>query len=108
MTDQQPTRPIPDPVMTVAGEHAADRLLRSQKLYSEVYLHGEEPPTPQQVAAVLHALADHTLLAHLVGPDVAELGRDRAHLGDGWAQASGIGRFLQRMGDWLEGAPAPR
>lgn len=93
-----------DPMM-VAGEHAADRLLRAQKLEpGSPYLAGEEPPTPNQIAAVLHALADHTLLMHLVGDEVATLGEDRAHLGPGWQQATAIGRFLQNMGNRIERA----
>ena len=97
MSDQDP--------MIVAGEHAADRLLRAQKLEpGSPYLVGEEPPTPNQIGAVLHALADHTLLMHLVGDEVAALGEDRAHLGPGWQQATAIGRFLQKMGDRVEHA----
>lgn len=84
----------------VNGEHAADRLLRSQKLeQGSPYLHGEPPPTPTQVGAVLHALGDHTLLMHLVSDEVSALGEDRAHLGPGWREATALGRFFQRMGD---------
>lgn len=87
--------------MLVGKKHAADRLLASQKLQAKSpYLCGQPPPTPSQVSAVLHALADHTLMEHLyvVAPDLAS---DRADLGPSFQQASGMGRFFQRMGDWI-------
>lgn len=91
-----------DDVMMVAGEHAADRLLRSQKLEKgSPYLGDEEPPTPRQVGAVLHALADHTLLAHMNSEAVLVLGDDRVDLGGTWRQDIAHGRFFQRMGRWL-------
>ncbi len=102
MSDTAFTGEKDDP-MLIGKEHAADRLLRSQKLnLGSPYLHGEEPPSPNQVSAVLHALADHTLNERMVGPLVEEMGQDRGHLGPYWAQTSGLGRFLQRMGDWIE------
>lgn len=90
--------------MLVCGEHAADRLLRSQKLQAgSPYLFDEQPPTPTQIGAVLHSLADHSLLMHLeTSKAVAALGADRVHLGPAWGAASAKGRFLQRMGAWLE------
>lgn len=90
-------------LMRIGDQHAADRLLRSQKIApGSVYLRGEDPPTPQQVSAVLHALADHSLLMHLQSDEVAELGNNRAALGPEWRRATAVGRFLQRMGDWLD------
>lgn len=86
----------------MSAEKWADRLMRQQKMTSDLYLRGEQPPTPRQVSAVLHALADHTFLMHLTGPEVAEMGSDRADLGTTWAQATGAGRLLQRMGDALD------
>lgn len=85
-------------------EHAADRLLRSQKLSpGSVYLHEEPPPSPQQISAVLHALADHSLLMRLLSDEVTELlGQDYSHLGKNWKQAAAVGRFLQHMGDRLD------
>lgn len=88
--------------MLVGREHAADRLMQGQKLRrGSPYLMGEEPPTPMQVSAVLHALADHTLIENMLH-HARDLGEDRAHLGDSWALTSGVGRYLQRMGGWLE------
>ncbi|WIE81168.1 hypothetical protein [Curtobacterium sp. MCSS17_016] len=87
----------------IAGEHAADRLMRQQALTSQVYLGGDQPPTPRQVAAVLHALSDHTHLTHLLSDDVAALAADR----DGRSQqADGAGRYLQGIADHLRGVPA--
>lgn len=76
--------------------------MKAQKLSSEVYLNGEKPPTRQQVSVVLHALADHTLAAHLVSAEVRKIGADRAYLGEDWERASGIGRFFQKMGNALD------
>lgn len=89
------------------SEHAADRLMQSQKLWrGSPYLGDSEPPTRQQVAAVLHALADHTLIENML-VRAPELGVDRAHLGDMWATTTGLGRYFQRMGDWLEDVVVP-
>lgn len=79
----------------------ADRVYRSQKLGSDVYLHGDPQPTPNQVAAVMHALADHTLNTHMVVA-AERLGEDRAHLGTEWVLATGLGRYFQGLGDALE------
>ncbi|KQO98393.1 hypothetical protein [Leifsonia sp. Leaf264] len=94
MTDLDP--------FVLAGQHPADRLLEAQKLSSPVYLHGDPAPTRNQVAAVLHALADHTHNEHMLGDAVAELGADRANLGPAWAQVTGLGRYFQRLGDYVE------
>lgn len=92
--------------MVIHGEHAADRLMRSQKLRpGSPYLADEPPPSRRQVAAVLHALADHTIQAHWNSEAVLRLGDDRADLGGTWRQDTAHGRFLQRMGNWLERHP---
>ena len=91
-------------VYEIAGRHAADRLLASQALWPGIlYLRGQQPPTAQQVSAVLRALADHTIQARWMTPEVRMLGRDTG-LGDEWRQASGISRYLRGMGDWLDGS----
>lgn len=93
--------------MLVGKEHAADRLMKSQKLWrGSPYLRDSEPPSRQQVAAVLHALADHALIENMLH-SAPELGADRAHLGEQWALTTGVGRYLQRMGDWCEDMSTP-
>lgn len=93
---------------TIAGTHPADRVMAAQSLRSDVYLHGDPPPTRNQVAAVLHALADHTHNVHMLSDAVAALGADRDHLGPGWAHASGLGRYFHALGDHLETCPDPQ
>lgn len=91
-----------DQAMMIGEQHAAERLMASQKIEpGSPYLAGEAAPTRQQVAAVLHALADHTMLSHLNSEQVLALGDDRAHLGGTWRAATAQGRFLQRMGNRL-------
>lgn len=91
------------PEYEAGGQHIADRLLSNQKLQEgSVYLRGEAAPTPQQVSAVLHALADHGLINKMLSDDVKHLGADRAHLGEGWEQSMGIGRWFQGIGDALD------
>lgn len=88
--------PVPD--VTVW----ADRLVAGQKLRTgSPYLHGEEGPTRNQIAAVLHALADHTAIVHMLEVAPA-LGADREQLGEGWVLAMGVGRYLQALGNAVE------
>lgn len=93
------------PAYDLNGEHPADRVYRQQAISSDVYLKGETAPTKNQVAAVLHALADHTHNQHMLGADVEALGADRADLGEGWAQTTGLGRYFHALGSWLETYP---
>jgi hypothetical protein len=91
------------PEFDAGGQHIADRILSNQKVQEgSVYLRGEAAPTPQQVAAVLHALADHSLIMHMLSDDVKHLGADNAELGGKWEQATGIGRWFQGLGDALD------
>lgn len=102
MTGHEDSAAQPDPMM-IGDQHAADRLLASQKLQpGSPYLDGQAPPTPQQVSAVLHALADHSLQSHWNSEEVLALGDDRARLGGTWRVTTAHGRFLQKMGAWLE------
>lgn len=101
---QRPRHPLP-PAYNVAGQHAADRVMRQQAITSPVYLHGEQPPTANQVAAVLHALADFTHNEHMLSDEVADLGRDRLEHGTKWAQATALGRYFHALGDWLAEFP---
>lgn len=94
--------------MRVGGQLAGERLLAAQKLSSDIYLHGEEPPTRNQVSAVLHALADHGLMSHMNSETVLELGDDRANLGRTWRQDIAHGRFFQAMGDSIAEWHDPR
>lgn len=95
--------------MTIGDRLAGDRLLASQKLSAgSPYLQGEEPPTANQVSAVLHALADHGLLSHMNSETVLALGDDRAYLGGTWRQDIAHGRFFQAMGDSIAEWHDPR
>lgn len=86
--------------MMIGDQCAGDRLLASQKLsVGSPYLIGEEPPTPNQVSAVLHALADHGLQSHMNSETVLAIGDDRAPLGATWRQDTAHGRFFQAMGN---------
>jgi hypothetical protein len=75
----------------VVGERAADRLMRSLDYRMPA---GVEPLTPEQVAVVLHALADHTALeaARVYLPDSSP-----------WPTSTSIGRWLHDTADQLEG-----
>lgn len=100
MTETPP--PIPHGY-DVVGQHAADRLMSAQAISSDVNLHGDPPPTRNQVAAVLHALADFTHNQHMLSDEVAHLGADHLNpYGEAWAQATGLGRYFHGLGDWLE------
>lgn len=90
----------------LCGEHPADRVYRAQATSSDVYLHGDPPPTRNQVAAVLHALADFTHNEHMLSDAVKELGKDRENYGSRWEHASGLGRYFHHLGDALETFPA--
>ncbi len=73
---------------TIGGMDPAYRLLSQVRHYSTV----EEPPSSEQVAAVLHALADYTSMKQAVTwvPD---------NIGD---TAHSICRWLHNYGDYLE------
>lgn len=89
-----------DEAFTLGDGHVAQRILGSQKLQQgSVYLDGDDAPTPNQVAAVLHALADHSLINLILSDTVKELGADRADMGEQWVQSTGVGRWLQKVGD---------
>lgn len=75
----------------VAGEPAADRLMRSLDYRLSP---GVEPLTREQVAVVLHALADHTAL-------VAALAHRRDESSP-WPDVLSIGRWLHDVADRLE------
>ena len=87
-----------------ADEHA-ERLIRAEALASSAHLGDDPAPTRNQVAAVLHALADHTLLMHLMSDDVADLDALDRDRGPQWHHASGAGRYLQGLADHLSRRP---
>ncbi|BDZ52295.1 hypothetical protein GCM10025867_51020 (plasmid) [Frondihabitans sucicola] len=88
------------------GQHAADVLMGAQALHLDANLHGDPPPTRNQVAAVLHGLANFGLASHMLSPEVAALGADKLDpLGEDFARATGVGRYLKGLGHWLETYP---
>jgi hypothetical protein len=89
-----------DEALTVAGRRATDRLL--QQVHNQVPPRdGSGFPTPDQVAVVLHALADYTHIQHMLGETVRVLGEggawpnteDRAHI---------IGRYFQAVASEIQ------
>lgn len=75
---------------TVAGEPAGKRLMRNldnRRTDADI-------PTANQVAMVLHALADHTAIMEALEyrPDPTSP----------WQEATSIGRWLHDVGDTLE------
>lgn len=87
MSEPAPTRAEP----MVAGQRAADRLMRSLDYRLSP---GVEPLTEEQVAVVLHALADHTAL-------MAALAY-RTDPTSPWPQSVSVGRWLHDTADQLE------
>jgi len=78
----------------VAGEFAADRLMRSLDYRLSP---GARELTRTEVGVVLHALADHTALmaALAYDPDVTS----------SWPEAHSLGRWMHAVGDHLEASP---
>lgn len=85
---------------TVAGEHPAQRLLRTQDV-QRGSLRGDGPPTPLQVAAVLHGLADHTHILHMLKvADEGYLVNPAEELP--WPGATSLGRYFHGLADYIE------
>jgi hypothetical protein len=95
---------VPESINMSDIEKWAERLWNAQKLDSEVYLRGDSKPTRNQVAAVLHSLADHTAIVHML-VEAKVLGKDRMGLGKSWVRSTGVGRYLQALGDAIESGP---
>lgn len=75
----------------VAGEPAADRLMRS--LDYRLSPPGTPRLTREQVAVVMHALADHTAI-------MAALAYSRGE-DSPWPESLSVGRWLHAVGDQL-------
>lgn len=85
------------PLQSGGEESAANRIMKQL----DNRLTGEPKPTRKQVAMVLHALADHTAIMHMVDFDR----RDRFHPGQEeklWPTETSIGRWFHAVGDDLE------
>jgi hypothetical protein len=79
----------------VAGEPAAERLTKYiaiQKGYNRV--EGVDLPTDNQVALVLHALADHTAIMEML--------KHRPDPSSPWQEATSVGRWFHDVADELE------
>ena len=100
-------RPL-DNAFTLNGQHPADRVASDPAISSDIYLHGDPAPTRNQIAAVMHALADLTHQNHMLSRAVTRLGVDRSDAprsaGD---QAAGLGRYFHALGDHLETPAVP-
>lgn len=80
----------------------AERIINSQRVSSEAYLCGDEPPTRNQIAAVIRSLADFSHNQHMVSEDIRDMGSDRSEFGDKWAHATGLGRYFHALADHIE------
>lgn len=66
-----------------------------RQLLRECQWQGVQPPEPRQVAAVLHAMADHTAI-------MQALARFRPEDTSFWPEATAIGRWFHALGDHIE------
>lgn len=77
---------------TVCGEPAIDRLMR--QVAQEMRIHDCAEPSREQVAVVLHALADHTAI------QAAMQWRIDPH--SPWMAATSLGRWFHDVADQAE------
>lgn len=94
--------PIKIPLQSGGEEIAADRIMKQL----DNRLTGEPKPTRKQVGMVLHALADHTAIMHMVAFDRMS----KWHKGkeeELWPTETSIGRWFHGVGDDLEGRFEP-
>lgn len=82
--------------MKVAGEYAVQRLEKQVYYRSRnmVGADGTVPPSRLQIAAVLHALADHTAIMEAL--------KHRPPADGLWPEATSVGRWLHDLGDEFE------
>lgn len=79
----------------VAGQDAGERLMQSlQHRVGQIVPNGTDMPTEKQVAAVLHALADHT--------SIMEALKHRPDPTSPWLEATSVGRWFHDVADSLE------
>lgn len=96
-TAEEDTSLTPNPMV----EHYAHRLLSTQDV-QRGSLRGDGPPTPLQVAAVLHGMADHTAIQHLLNV-IANGHAMRRDTDDNlWPEATSVGRYFHALGDTIE------
>ena len=76
----------------VAGQYADDRLLAN--IVRERRRFEDPIPSPEQVAMVLHALADHTAILEML--------QHRPDSTSPWPEATSVGRWLHDVGDAFE------
>lgn len=83
-----------DPV--IAGESGGDRLMAMIRMRArERRVPPDDLPTPEQVALVTRALADHTTL-------MAALAYHRGGPGEPWPESLSLGRFFHALSDQIE------
>lgn len=75
----------------VAGEPAGERIMKS---LDNRRFDGVAKPNRQQVAMVLHALADHTAIMEML--------KHRPDPTSPWQEATSVGRWMHDVGDTLE------
>jgi len=75
----------------VAGEPAGDRIMKS---LDNRRFDCAAKPNRQQVAMVLHALADHTAIMEML--------KHRPDPTSPWQEATSVGRWMHDVGDTLE------
>lgn len=81
-------------------EQYAQRLLSTQDV-QRGSLRGDGPPTPLQVAAVLHGMADHTAILHMLNVVAGQQAMARPG-DDHEPAATSVGRYLHALGDSIE------
>lgn len=80
----------------VAGQPASHRLMQA---LDNRRFNGEAKPTANQVAMVLHALADHTAQMEMI--------KHRPDPTSPWQEATSVGRWMHDVADDLEGLDLP-
>lgn len=82
----------------VSGKPAAERLMKAL----DNRLTGEPKPNKNQVAMVLHALADHTAIMQMVNYDMRDTYPNRDQKTKYWPTETSIGRWFHAVGSELE------